>query len=208
MINNIHFTSRLKGVAWISVNRPSSRTDRSRSPSVFQLQMEWTDLQTKGHTVSKQMIVNLATKHNTTCGKWLFYAKTGEEVDKVWSKIAKSIYNGTIQSASAKVSPVSPGKPDHVICVYNDDFTDHDAVLTCERDLRGLGITHTMYYKPDVYTYLNIYSSNKWGLKPTIYTSYFNKGQGKSQIKNRWWICNINEHFYAPPPPRMEFGCI
>ncbi|KAK3093358.1 hypothetical protein FSP39_014511 [Pinctada imbricata] len=152
-------------------------------PSVLELQIEWEELQLNGQTISKQVIKDLAIKHNTTCGKWLFYVKAGEEVDRVWAKVATAIYGGTIPSISAKVSPSRPGQRVHVICVYNDDFTDHQEVMSCERGLRELGVRHTLYYKPDAYTYLNVYSSNIWGLKPTVYTSFYNRTQGKSQIK-------------------------
>ena len=152
------------------MNRPKSYRN-TREPNILNLRTDWQQLQRSGRTISKQVITDLASKHRFTTGKWLFFVNTGEAVDNVWRKIAKAVYKGTIPSVSAKVSPITPGKPSHLICIYNEDFTDTEEVMACERGIRGLDLQYTMYYKPDIFTDLGIYASNAWGLKPTLYTS-------------------------------------
>ena len=56
----------------------------------------------------------------------------------------------------------------HVMCVYTKDFTDQDDVSRVERELRALGITGVIRYKPDIYTRFNLYHGNKYGIKTTI----------------------------------------
>ena len=165
------------------MNRPRSFRN-NRDPNFQNIQTEWQKLQRNGQTISKQVVTNLASKYHFTWGKWLFFVTAGEAVDNVWRKVAKAVYNGTIPSVSAKVSPTSPGKRSHLICVYNEDFTDREEVMACERGLRSLDLPYNMHYKPDIFTDLNIYSSNAWGLKPTPYTSTYNKRQGTSEIRS------------------------
>jgi len=59
----------------------------------------------------------------------------------------------------------------HLICVYTEDYTDIEDVIRVERELRSLGITEALFYKPDIYTYLNIYSNNRYHLNASVYTS-------------------------------------
>ena len=72
----------------------------------------------------------------------------------------------------AKVSTRNPKQSTHVICVYTEDFTNEAEARAAEWKLRELGITVNMHYKPDVYTTLEIYSKNKWGIKASVYSSY------------------------------------
>ena len=39
------------------------------------------------------------------------------------------------------------------------------------RALTGLADMSDLTYKPDIYSVLGIYRGNKWGIKPTIYSS-------------------------------------
>ena len=59
----------------------------------------------------------------------------------------------------------------HVICVYTRDYTDEEDVMRVEQQLRMIGITGQLSYKPDIYTTLGIYYSNPYKLKPTVYTT-------------------------------------
>lgn len=36
----------------------------------------------------------------------------------------------------------------------------------------ALGFTRKMSYKPDIYTYLDIYQNNPWRIPPTVYTEW------------------------------------
>ena len=164
------------------MNRPRSFRS-NREPSIADIRRDWQELQRSGKPVTKQAITDIASQHHFTWGKWLFFVNTGVAVDDVWRKVAKAVYKGTIPSVSAKVSPVTPGKPTHLICVYNDNFTDREEVMACEKALRGLDLQYVMHYKPDIYTDLNIYYSNPWSLRPTLYTSTYDKIRKTSQIK-------------------------
>lgn len=92
------------------------------------------------------------------------------QIDEIWKSVATAVVSGCLGYA-AKVSARDRKKPTHVICVYTEDFTNEEQVRAVEIGLRKVGVTSVMRYKPDVYTTLGIYRNNRWGLKPTIYTS-------------------------------------
>ena len=58
---------------------------------------------------------------------------------------------------------------EHVICVYNKDFTDEEEVLEVEASLRqALGsskrqtsLRFTLQYKPQIFCVLSIYRNNR-----------------------------------------------
>lgn len=87
---------------------------------------------------------------------------------------------------SAKVSSHASDdkerRDNHVICVYNRDFTDEDRILQVEDSLRKAGIKCGMTYKPDAFTYLGIYRHNKWGMRPAIYKSEYDLNLGRSKV--------------------------
>ena len=43
--------------------------------------------------------------------------------------------------------------------------------MRVERQLRSLGIGGLLNYKPDVYTYFNIYANNPYKIKASVYTT-------------------------------------
>ena len=59
----------------------------------------------------------------------------------------------------------------HVICVYTENFADKDDVWRVEKELRSMGFTDILKYKPDIYTWFQIYIGNKYKIKPSLYTS-------------------------------------
>ena len=120
-----------------------------------------------------------------TSGKWLLYEPPGDELDKIWADIARATVQGNLGSA-AKVSTRIDNER-HVICVYNEDFTDRESVLNLEKGLRRLGIGTMLSYKPDIYTDLGIYDKNKWGIKPTICSSKYDL------VKKQWNVQFTNE---------------
>ncbi|XP_016300195.1 UPF0696 protein C11orf68 homolog, partial [Sinocyclocheilus anshuiensis] len=75
---------------------------------------------------------------------------------------------------SAKVSPRDPRSDSrHVICVYNQNFTEEEQVMRLDAVIHAAGVKCVLYYKPDVYSYLGIYRNNRWKICPTIYESMF-----------------------------------
>jgi hypothetical protein len=65
-----------------------------------------------------------------------------------------------VLGSSAKVSTAAKDPPEkpHVICVYTRNYLDLDDVKRVRGTMRNLGFTEPLCYKPDLYTYLNIYT--------------------------------------------------
>ncbi|KAK6000855.1 hypothetical protein QM012_003580 [Aureobasidium pullulans] len=104
----------------------------------------------------------------------------------MWRIIAQAVVDGRLGDI-AKVAPADPPDPDpfgavqkqqasHLVCVYTTDFSDLDDVRRVLEELIELGLAPraadgAIYYKTDAYTYLNIDSSNSYGLKASLYSS-------------------------------------
>ena len=46
-----------------------------------------------------------------------------------------------------------------------------EEVRRVREELRNLGLARKISYKPDIYTYLNIYAQNPWGIPASTVTS-------------------------------------
>ncbi|KAL0189803.1 hypothetical protein M9458_016902 [Cirrhinus mrigala] len=156
-------------VGWIAVRGPQYWEDAA---DVEGLQDSWETLLNSGRSITFGTIKELALNHNVLYGKWLMHLDTGFKVDRAWECIAKAALDGKI--VSAKVSPRDPHSDSrHVICVYNQNFTDEEQVMRLDAAIRAAGVKCVLYYKPDVYSYLGIYRNNRWKICPTIYESMF-----------------------------------
>ncbi|KAG7359643.1 DUF1917 domain containing protein [Nitzschia inconspicua] len=116
-------------------------------------------------------IMRLAKQDKETVGKWLVYVKPSE-ADEVWEKIARATALGYL-GCSSKIAPTANGQDEStVICVYVQDSTDKREVQRVLKTLYyDLKVTSGLSnFKPDIYTYLNIYRNNPWRLKPTLYS--------------------------------------
>ena len=84
-----------------------------------------------------------------------------------------AFYKGDLPTIIGMKVATTPGKDGHsrVICVYTKNFLDKEDVMNVHAQLRHLGCTETIYYKPDIYTTYGIYASNKYGIKPCYYSS-------------------------------------
>ena len=107
-----------------------------------------------------------AKHYEILTGKWLVF-RPREQIDDVWMIIKEKTRNGELGIA-AKVSTLFQGKDRHVICVYTENYFDKEDVFRVRESLRNLGIEETLYYKPDIYTHLNIYSGTT-NLRPWRY---------------------------------------
>lgn len=155
-------------VGWIAVLGP----DHCPSDGdVDGLQDSWDELLASGRAVTHQTVKELALNHGVLSGKWLMMLDTGFKVDHAWECVARATADGRIKTC--KVSPYDPGNGKHVICVYNENFTEEDQVVRLDAAIRATGVKCSLSYKPDVYTYLGIYRNNRWKLSPTIYESKF-----------------------------------
>jgi hypothetical protein len=115
-------------------------------------------------------IMRMAKEDNRTVGKWLIYVQK-EDADSIWDRIARATAHGKLGCGS-KISPVGYiQQPTTVICVYVKDSTDKQEVQRVLKVLRDdMGITESLRsFKPDIFTYLDLYSTNPWRLKPTLY---------------------------------------
>ena len=161
-------------VAWICVNNPRSAEFEDKSPDVGGLLDVWEQICDQVHsqgppTTSK--IDKLAKEFNVLCGKWLVFVSS-DEVDNIWGRIAKATLTGTL-GYSAMVSPrkVKITASEHVICVFNSDYTSMAEVNRVRDELRLLGVKERIWYKPDVYTHCGIYRDNIWGIPASRYCS-------------------------------------
>jgi hypothetical protein len=150
-------------VAWICVhNRRSAKSeDKSPHPDLDALSFAWDKICAEGlPTISD--VDKLAKEFNLLSGKWLVFVSS-DKVDNIWGRIVKSTLAGTIGN-SAKVSPRKEKDPasNHVICVYNDDYSSMAEVNRVRDGLRQLGVEARIGYKPDIYTFCGIYFGNSW----------------------------------------------
>ncbi|KAI5206294.1 hypothetical protein AUEXF2481DRAFT_76060 [Aureobasidium subglaciale EXF-2481] len=133
----------------------------------------------------KEEILDLAVASGVINGKWMLFPSP-EDVNRMWKLVAEAVVDGRLGD-TAKVAPAGPPNPfaggsqkkqsSHLICVYTKDFSDLDDVLRALEELVELGLAPrnasdgAIYYKADVYTYLNIDSSNPYGLRASLYSS-------------------------------------
>ncbi|KAH0345326.1 DUF1917-domain-containing protein, partial [Aureobasidium melanogenum] len=132
----------------------------------------------------KEDILDSAVASGVTNGKWMLFPKP-EDVNRAWKLVAEAVVDGRL-GETAKVAPADPPDPfgaaqkqqaSHLICVYTRDFSDLDDVRKVLEELIELGLAPrnaangAIYYKADAYTYLDIDSSNPYGLKASLYSS-------------------------------------
>ncbi|XP_033636565.1 UPF0696 protein C11orf68 homolog isoform X1 [Asterias rubens] len=133
----------------------------------------------------------LALTHRCKSGIWLVFQNTREKVDEAWRKIAKATVADML-GTHAKVTPTEDaGTPEevlhsgqYVISVYAENFDKKDEVYNLEDKIRKLGMTDRMAFKPRVYSKIGVFSENKWGLRPGIYTSHWHPDVDESKIRD------------------------
>lgn len=110
-----------------------------------------------------------ARKSGLLVGKWLIYERK-ERINATWNTIATHILKGEL-GTSAKVSTAGQVglTRDYVICVYTKNYLDSHDVGRVRQKLRELGYNQKLYYKPDLYTYLNMYSNTFPNLRASRY---------------------------------------
>ncbi|KAI1438163.1 DUF1917-domain-containing protein [Xylaria sp. CBS 124048] len=144
---------------------------------------------------AKDKILELASKLGVTCGKWmLFYPSS--KVDKIWGVIAKATVtdklgiaatmgpcdgllmpnhkpsnpSGEARSEYDEEPEMVPTEPAHIVCVYTANIDDFDDITRVARKLEDLEVVlDTIFYKPDVFTYLGISSGNPWCIKTSTH---------------------------------------
>jgi len=179
---------RSTGIGWIAVKF------KDKKKKVLEAKTAWDNYEGERNM---DLINELAKKYDVSGGKWLCHLPT-PMVDKVWGKLATTLLCGGLGPCvyMVKVSPVNDVAPDHsngehVIIAYNTDYTDTEQVMRVENLLRSAGVNTPLTYKPDIYSALGIYRNNKWGFRPTIYSSRVMLMHGKSRIEvvgtSKWY---------------------
>ncbi|ORY07555.1 hypothetical protein BCR34DRAFT_489419 [Clohesyomyces aquaticus] len=125
-------------------------------------------------TQLKERIVDLAKETNLTEGKWMLFPSM-KDLTRVWKLVVEGTIHNRLGSA-AKVATNSGGTKARLICIYTKDFGDTKDVLRVLQELDGMGLVgfgRGIYYKADVYTYLDVYGGNAgdYGLQASIYSS-------------------------------------
>lgn len=154
------------------------------------LEESWDTFLATGQPVTYEHIKELALNHNVKTGKWLFFAESGGKIDHLWSIVSTAIVQNSLPCISAKVSSYD-GRENHVVCIYNSDFSNQEQVMSSEQAIRSMGIKSKLLYKPDVYSYLGVYSGNPWKIKPNILVSNFDILKGASVVTHSFGISQI-----------------
>ncbi|OAA49547.1 DNA polymerase II large subunit-like protein [Metarhizium rileyi] len=121
-------------------------------------------------------ILRLAHVGKVRSGKWMLFCPS-LEVNQVWGLVAKATAENKL-GVAAKVNPRArsdDARKDRLICIYTADFQDKSDVGRVLQHLTSLKLVGsrrpTIYYKPDIFTYLGISHGNIWGLAASIYNS-------------------------------------
>lgn len=189
--------------SWLNDNMPSvirsddahfvgvlvpGRDANHTARDVTGLLQAYTQVVASGQPITRQILFQLAEKFHITSGKWMLIpVPTGLKVDILWTKVALAIAQNRLPSTYAKVSTMNAEKlnsynPNHVICIYNNNFLNAEQVIALEKGIRSIGIRGKLCYKPDVFTHCGIYKHNQWNIKPIIYLSNFDVILGQSKI--------------------------
>jgi uncharacterized membrane protein len=121
-------------------------------------------------------ILNAATKHDLTSGKWMLFPKF-DDLPLVWRQVAEATADGQLGPTSKvgtwedEITAMTKGT---LICVFTRDFSDLADVKRVLGSLHDLGIANkgvTIYYKCDAYTHLSIMSGNSYKLQPSLWSS-------------------------------------
>jgi len=135
-----------------------------------------------------EAVNQLAEQFGVRGGKWMCHLDS-HSIDGVWNKVAKTLLSGGLGSPvyMVKVSPVDDvtqeKSVEHVLMVYNTDYTNTDQIMRVENLLRSAGVLTPLTYKPDIFSALGIYRNNIWGFRPTIYRSRCLVREGRSKIE-------------------------
>ena len=170
---------RSSGVGWIAVKL------RDKGRKMVEAKVAWEELEGERNM---EAVNQLAEQFGVKGGKWMCHLDR-HSIDGVWNKVAKTLLSGGLGSPvyMVKVSPVDDVTQektlDHVLIVYNTDYTNTDQVMRVENLLRSAGVLTPLTYKPDIFSALGIYRNNIWGFRPTIYKSRCLVREGRSKIE-------------------------
>lgn len=117
----------------------------------------------------------LARETGVVSGKWMLFPTT-DNVDEIWAAVAEATANDEL-GVSAKVATDDGSGTGRLVAIYTHDYDDKEDVKRVLEKLIELGLvdsgsaTRPIYYKCDAYTYLDIKSTNPYGLRASLYSS-------------------------------------
>ena len=130
--------------------------------------IEWNNERNK----TLKTIHHIASKYQIKGGKWLFWPQ--HKVDKEWYVVARAFIRrelGPIIKLKIRCFPPSYGKAkSYCISFFTPDYLDADQREESGEIIRSVGPQGDLFYKPDIFSVLKIYSQNKWGFKVTTDT--------------------------------------
>lgn len=107
--------------------------------------------------------INMACNRKHTSylvGKWLVFVPA-LKVNQVWQTVSSAIDKGNLpypaKVATARENPNATDQGTKVMCVYTSNYLDRPDVRNCRKLLRDLGFAARLYYKPDIFTYRDMY---------------------------------------------------
>jgi hypothetical protein len=104
---------------WIwAENRLNSK---QRSEDVRSLISEFQSMAQTNKEINRDSVLNLASKHNVTCGKWLVNLKA-EYVAEAWENIRDAVFDGKLGEVAKIANEANNGT--FVVCIYCADFGD------------------------------------------------------------------------------------
>ena len=137
--------ARSAGIGWIAVKF------RDKGRKVVEAKAAWEEW-----TGERNMraVNRLAEQFGVRGGKWMGHLPAAA-IDEVWGQVARTLLAGGLGAPvyMVKVSPVedvTPGQAggEHVMIVYNTDYTDTEQVMRVENLLRSAGVSTPLTYKP------------------------------------------------------------
>lgn len=121
-------------------------------------------------------IFTSAREKKVTRGKWMLFP-TPNRVDGLWETVVRATLAGEL-GIESKVATKPSGATDktRLLVVYTRDYADLADVKRVVEKLRDLGLVTVgtqkpIYYKTDAYSWLDITSTNPYGLKASLYNS-------------------------------------
>lgn len=112
-------------------------------------------------SLTESQIDELAKCLGLLSGKWMIF-EPESKINNTWALIANLCEKGKIWSAKVSTKTQQAYKDqEYIICVYTKNYLDEEDVFYMREILRQSGFERTLYYKPDIYTILHIYSDNK-----------------------------------------------
>ena len=127
----------------------------------------------------------MAKKYEVFTGKWMV-SVPWTEADEVWKKLVRGLLDGKFSEdlgvtfikvfgrSNPKKNPFCREKgklvDNSMMIVATPDWRNKEKTMKVPKVIRSLGIdVEKFYYKSDLYSTLDIYKNNDYGLSPTIY---------------------------------------